>query len=309
MDDFNDTEIEIVATGLDSLMASPQAMIARTTEIANAFRPLVESRKLSVKIQGKDYIVVEGWTTLGVMLGIVPHEVSSKRNDDGSFEAVVELRTIQTNRKVGGASALCGTPDDRPWNKRPEPARKSMACTRATGKAFRLGFSFIVKLAGYEVTPAEEMPSRGASTGTTTPSNAALREQGHGSPTVALPPLPKRRERVELTQGVIDQAEGDIWPSDPDMPDRFGPTEADEIAALEVLDPSMRRSSRRVGEPPARISEKQRKMLFALAKKANLSHDRLKGFLDADFGVRSTKDIQPESFSTILDNIEGGAWK
>ena len=32
-----------------------------------------------------------------------------------------------------------------------------MALTRATGKAFRLGFSWIITLAGYEATPAEEM--------------------------------------------------------------------------------------------------------------------------------------------------------
>jgi hypothetical protein len=33
-----------------------------------------------------------------------------------------------------------------------------MAITRATGKAFRLGFSWIMQLAGYEVVPSEEMP-------------------------------------------------------------------------------------------------------------------------------------------------------
>jgi hypothetical protein len=32
-----------------------------------------------------------------------------------------------------------------------------MAVTRATGKAYRLAFSWIMNLAGYEVTPAEEM--------------------------------------------------------------------------------------------------------------------------------------------------------
>jgi hypothetical protein len=48
--------------------------------------------------------------------------------------------------------------DEPTWAKRPGYARRSMAVTRATGKAFRLGFSWIMTLAGYEVTPAEEMP-------------------------------------------------------------------------------------------------------------------------------------------------------
>ena len=34
-----------------------------------------------------------------------------------------------------------------------------MAITRATGKAFRLNYSWIMALAGYEPTPAEEMPT------------------------------------------------------------------------------------------------------------------------------------------------------
>ena len=37
-----------------------------------------------------------------------------------------------------------------------------MAVTRATGKAYRLGFSWIIKLAGYEATPAEEIPQEEA---------------------------------------------------------------------------------------------------------------------------------------------------
>ncbi|MBK8185727.1 MAG: hypothetical protein IPK63_23660 [Candidatus Competibacteraceae bacterium] len=35
-----------------------------------------------------------------------------------------------------------------------------MAQTRATGKACRLAFSWIMSLAGYEPTPAEEMPDK-----------------------------------------------------------------------------------------------------------------------------------------------------
>jgi len=64
---------------------------------------------------------------------------------------------------IGRASAECGAPDEldkygKPvWSTRPRYARRSMAQTRATGKACRLAFSWIMALAGYEVTPAEEM--------------------------------------------------------------------------------------------------------------------------------------------------------
>jgi hypothetical protein len=64
---------------------------------------------------------------------------------------------------ISKASAECGSSDEldkygKPiWSNRPRYARRSMAQTRATGKACRLAFSWIMSLAGYEVTPAEEM--------------------------------------------------------------------------------------------------------------------------------------------------------
>jgi hypothetical protein len=64
---------------------------------------------------------------------------------------------------ISRASAECGSSDEldkygKPvWSNRPRYARRSMAQTRATGKACRLAFSWIMSLAGYEVTPAEEM--------------------------------------------------------------------------------------------------------------------------------------------------------
>ena len=77
------------------------------------------------------------------------------RLDDGSYEAVVELIRVTDGAIIGRASALCGM--DETWGTRQEFARRSMAITRATGKAYRLGFSWIMTLTGYEATPAEEM--------------------------------------------------------------------------------------------------------------------------------------------------------
>ena len=105
-------------------------------------------------IQGKKFVGVEGWTTLAVMLGCVAREVSTTVHD-GIYVAVVELVRMNDGACVGRASAECG--EEKPWNTRPKYARRSMAQTRATGKACRLAFSWIMLLAGYEVTPAEEM--------------------------------------------------------------------------------------------------------------------------------------------------------
>jgi hypothetical protein len=91
------------------------------------------------------------------MIGILPREVEVIEHENGDFEATVELIRVSDGMVVGRASGIVGY-DEPTWQKRPRYARRSMAVTRTTGKAFRLGFSWIIKLAGFEPTPAEEMP-------------------------------------------------------------------------------------------------------------------------------------------------------
>src|SRR6185369_9979458 len=79
--------------------------------------------------------------------------------------ATVELIRLSDGMVIGRGSALCGSKGDRPWDSRPEPARRSMAVTRATSRAFRQQYSWIMALAGYEPTPADEMPAQSDSPG------------------------------------------------------------------------------------------------------------------------------------------------
>lgn len=136
---------------------SPQAMVHQASEIATALAGVIEKQKLFTSIQGRKHVRVEGWTTLGMMLGILPREVEVKEIDGGDYEATVELYNVKSGQVVGRASALCGK-DERRWASADRYARRSMATTRATGKAYRLGFAWILALAGYEATPAEEIP-------------------------------------------------------------------------------------------------------------------------------------------------------
>ena len=112
------------------------------------------------KIQGKNYPTVQWWTTAGAALGIFGREISSVKldRDDGEviYEAVVE--TWRGDQMISRASALCSS-KERTWSSRDEYAIKSMACTRALGKAFRLPLSSLAVMAGLEATPAEEMPA------------------------------------------------------------------------------------------------------------------------------------------------------
>jgi len=143
----------------------PEEQITYAAKIATALKKVIDKQGLTSNIQGKAYIRAEGWQTLGTLLGITPRERSVLRLPDGSFEAYIELVSTSTGHVVGGASAICSIKESR-WARAEEYARRSMAVTRATGKAYRTGFAWVVTLAGYEPTPEEEMPEEKREQGT-----------------------------------------------------------------------------------------------------------------------------------------------
>lgn len=137
----------------------PTEMLARATAIANALADVVERKQLYTTIRGKKYPQVEAWTTIARMDNVVAREASTPvRDEDGSYEAVVELVRLSDGMVIGNGSAMCGAKGDSPWDSRPAHQRRSMAVTRATSRAFRQHYSWIMALAGYEPTPADEMP-------------------------------------------------------------------------------------------------------------------------------------------------------
>ena len=151
------------SVALGTLQASsPAALVSGAAELASQLAIVIKKQNLATVIKGKQFVNVEGWTTLATMLGVTAREVCTVESE-GVYVATVELVRMSDGACISKASAECGSSDEldkygKPiWSTRPRYARRSMAQTRATGKACRLAFSWIMSLAGYEVTPAEEM--------------------------------------------------------------------------------------------------------------------------------------------------------
>ena len=156
----------------------PKQLVATATEIAGELTRVIEDRGLAIDIKGRPYVKCEGWTTCAAMLGVTAREVSVDEREDGSFVAVVELARVADGQIVGRGSAICG-PDEPKWQGKPRYAVRSMAITRATGKACRLAFSWIVTLAGYQATPAEEVEDLGDECGARRTSTGSTRSRQH----------------------------------------------------------------------------------------------------------------------------------
>ena len=138
----------------------PVGIVARVTAVAGPLADFIKQQHMSTRINDREYVLAEGWSFMGAMLGVAPvtRRVSEVRDPEGAllgFEAQVELVT-RDGSIVGGAVAECAWVE-RNWSDREPFALKSMAQTRATGKAYRMAFGFVMKAAGYEATPAEEM--------------------------------------------------------------------------------------------------------------------------------------------------------
>ncbi len=144
-------------------ISDPTQLVKRASELATALAEIINKQELYSIITNKKtgkklkYVKCEGWTTMGAMLGVVPIEDYCRPLPEGrGFEAKINLIRVKDGGLVGAASAEC-THDENQWATRDSYSLRSMALTRATSKAFRLSFSWVIKLAGFEATPAEEM--------------------------------------------------------------------------------------------------------------------------------------------------------
>lgn len=136
------------------LVGTPADRVTQATQIANALSPVITGKHLYADIQGKKHVLYEGWATLGALVGVFPVTVWTKETENG-YLARVEARTI-AGAVVGAAEAECSRTENR-WASAPDYAVRSMAQTRAGSKALRMPLGFIMQLAGFEGTPAEEM--------------------------------------------------------------------------------------------------------------------------------------------------------
>lgn len=140
------------------------------------------------------HINVEAWQTLATLLGvaIIPRppvaavdpstgrpitrnfEVREKsyfkKSEGGGLKSErtwtveghdwqVTVDVVKDGALIASGTGLCSRTETK-WNSSEEYALQSMAATRATGRAMKAAAAWIVALAGYNTTPAEEMPQQ-----------------------------------------------------------------------------------------------------------------------------------------------------
>jgi hypothetical protein len=128
-------------------------------KMAGVLKSHIMKQNLYTQIANKNYAHVEGWQFAGGLMGLFPivtevKDLSSK--DETKWQATVEIQNVKDGKIMARGFAICSNKENK---KRSfdEYAILSMAQTRAIGKAYRNLIGWVMKLAGYEGTPSEEM--------------------------------------------------------------------------------------------------------------------------------------------------------
>lgn len=149
-----------VAPAASLFGSTPDQVVENASKVARSLVPVIEQARLYKDIQGRRHVLVDGWTTLGAMIGLLPQTESRRLDREGgdeiAYEAICRVIQPTTGKVFTVADAMASSKERGTWG-RNEFSIRSMAQTRATGKAFRLALGWVMNLAGYEACPGEEM--------------------------------------------------------------------------------------------------------------------------------------------------------
>ncbi len=158
----NQNESEVVKSHSLTLSTPREITSAADTKyLADDLARFIRENKLFNNIQGKEFVNVEGWQYAGSRLGILPTVEALERihtSDDKeiAYMCRVVLYDLHRGVNVGSGHAFCSNKEHTKKSYQ-EYAIASMAQTRAIGKAYRNILAWIIRAAGYQPTPAEEM--------------------------------------------------------------------------------------------------------------------------------------------------------
>ena len=130
---------------------------AEVVQMATVLKDYVVKQKLYTPIKGKNYVNVEGWQFAGFLTGLMPRIESVENlstNNEVKWKATVNVYKGDQLMSIGIAVCSSKEATKKSFD---EYAILSMAQTRAIGKAYRNLIGWVMKMAGYQSTPTEEM--------------------------------------------------------------------------------------------------------------------------------------------------------
>lgn len=141
-------------------MPAPNMTIsmAKAKDVSKELIAFVKSNGLSTSIAGKNFLQVEAWQFAGALIDTTPVvEYVKDLSTESEIKYEAKVNIIGSGGTIVSVGfAICSNRESTKKSFQ-EYAIASMAQTRAIGKAYRNKLAWIVKLAGYEPTPVDEI--------------------------------------------------------------------------------------------------------------------------------------------------------
>lgn len=222
----------------------PAKVLEEARQAAQALTDVISKKAKPVKFNGETYLEFEDWQTVARFYGITARARDTKfvqYDKVSGFEASADALLVTTGQVISSADAMCLN-DEPNWSKKPMFQLRSMAQTRACAKALRNVLSWVVVLAGYKPTPAEEM-------------DGVFHQTAKAKPKVPVAAYPPEREAGEEP---LDDAIGEPPPEE-------APAQSDPV----ITDPQRRRMyaiARNAGMNDKQFEEQLKRMGFKSSK-------------------------------------------
>lgn len=158
-------EINAVQPPQDSMIVirDPGKVLKEATKAAETLKKIIDNKPKKIILNGKTYLENADWLTVARFYGITARIRSTKfvSYGDGEFpvrgfEATAEAYLVERSEVISTAESMC-LQDEPNWKTKPLFQIRSMAQTRACSRVLRQVLGWVVVLAGYADTPAEEM--------------------------------------------------------------------------------------------------------------------------------------------------------
>ena len=278
-----------------------------------------------VSLSGKLYVTVAGLRVLAQRADVQTIECAPVwdwcKPDEGVFYVQCSV-TMPGDRLFVEYGSSHGSPVGKRGGNH---AMLGHACTRATGRALRLALD--IELPLFEESGAAQLVGN------------QPKQQNQ-------PGLQKRtKAEIAISRAQNRKALSEVWaeiekdfPNDEDLQAkkycreqwldmRDDIASADSIGRLDTLGRAISANRAKYGginelqklreiykarraevaKSPAKITDQQRKKLFAMLKEKGISHEEHKKVIDACFGVSSHNDLQSADVAKMIDALERGA--
>ncbi len=275
---------------------APEEVLIEAQQAAAALQKRIAGKLKPVIFNGQQYIENDDWQMLSHFFGYAPKVISTEFVEYGNvqgFKAIAELVNEHTGMVVSRGEALCLDEEDSwgdrtkyEWRDNGRGKREkvvvgtistplfqlaSMAQTRACNKAMSNKLKWVVSLAGYATTPAEDMHE------------------------AAIPP---QQSTVDDLPATIQRKQPSSAAASPAPKATTAPAAAGAARSVSTPAPAPQVQPR--SPQPSReavISEPQARRFYAIWKSAGKTKEQVNEYLHNVLGVQSDREMPSSRYT------------